>query len=157
LTKNEGQQRVINDTLIITIPCITEAPGIIQSQNPTTKCTLQTMPCLHRHVTWNNILGILPGPAVVPPVPILAAVQMYHPTPSGACSQIVTREAINALTASKLNKCHNIFAPGKLPDDPALMASIRPKHFACPMVHPITSKTILSCKKLMNDPAMTET
>ncbi len=30
------------------------------------------------------------------------------------------------------------------------------KHFASPMVHPITGKTISSFKKLMNDPATAE-
>jgi hypothetical protein len=86
IEENEAQQRVINDTPIITIPLITEAPGIIQSRNPTAKHTLRTMPHLHWGVTWNNTPGILPGHAVVPPAPILAAVQMYHPIPLGAHS-----------------------------------------------------------------------
>jgi hypothetical protein len=30
------------------------------------------------------------------------------------------------------------------------------KHFACPMVHPITGERILSYKRLMNDPATTQ-
>jgi hypothetical protein len=40
IDKNEAEQRVINDTPIITIPCITKAPGIIQSCKPTVKRTL---------------------------------------------------------------------------------------------------------------------
>jgi hypothetical protein len=151
---NESQQRVINDTPIITIPCITDAPGINQSHNLTAKHTLRTTPHLHRHVTWNNTLGILPGHAVVSPAPILAAVQTYYPR---VHSQIVIREAINALTANKLDKCHDIFTTRQSHEYLDSKASIRPKHFACPMVHPVTGQTILSYKKLIYDLVTAET
>jgi hypothetical protein len=43
----EEEQRVIDDTPILTIPWITEAPGIMQSCNPTAKQTLKNTPPLH--------------------------------------------------------------------------------------------------------------
>ncbi len=37
----EEEQRVINNTLILTIPRITDVPNIMQSQNPTVKRALK--------------------------------------------------------------------------------------------------------------------
>ncbi len=67
--QRKAEQRVIDETPIITIPHITDAPHIMQSQNPTTKCTLKTTPCLHQRVTRNNTPGILPATCVVEPIP----------------------------------------------------------------------------------------
>jgi hypothetical protein len=41
------EQRVIDNTPILTIPCITEAPAIMQSLNPMAKQTLKNTPRLH--------------------------------------------------------------------------------------------------------------
>ncbi len=60
------EQRVINDTPILTIPCITEAPGIMQSCNPMAKHMLKNTPCLHQRVTWNNTPGIMRVPPILP-------------------------------------------------------------------------------------------
>ncbi len=104
INAHEAQQRIIDDTPIITIPRITKAQGIMQSQNPMAKCTLKTTLLLHRHVTRNNTLGIVPIPPDVPTMPQLVVVQTYHPIPSGAHSHIVTQHAINALTESEIKK-----------------------------------------------------
>jgi hypothetical protein len=40
----EAEQRVIDDSPIITIPRITDAPPVMLTRNPTAKQTLQTMP-----------------------------------------------------------------------------------------------------------------
>jgi hypothetical protein len=55
------QQRVIDKTPILTIPRITNAPPIMQSQNPTTKRALKDTPRLHRQVMPNNTLGAVPA------------------------------------------------------------------------------------------------
>ncbi len=44
----KDEQRVINNTPIVTIPRITDAPKIMQSQNPTTKRALKKTARLHR-------------------------------------------------------------------------------------------------------------
>jgi hypothetical protein len=44
----EEEQRVIDNTPILTIPRITEAPAIMQSRNPMAKRTLKNTPRLHR-------------------------------------------------------------------------------------------------------------
>jgi hypothetical protein len=75
----------------------------------------------------------------------------------GACPHIVTPHAINALNKSKIKKCQVIFAPHILSKDVPSRAAIKPEHFACPMVHPITGETLSSYKKLMNNPATAET
>jgi hypothetical protein len=74
-----------------------------------------------------------------------------------ARSLIVTCHAINALMANELGSCHDIFTPHCLSITPTVTSPVRPEHFACPMVHPVTGETISSYKKLMNDPAMAET
>ncbi len=58
------EERVISDTPIITIPCITDLPTVLQTQNPTAKRALKEMKLLHCHVTRNNTLGIMPVPAI---------------------------------------------------------------------------------------------
>jgi hypothetical protein len=45
---HKKEQRVINDTPILTIPPITEAPVIMQSHNLTVKRMLKNTPCLHQ-------------------------------------------------------------------------------------------------------------
>jgi hypothetical protein len=53
----EQQQRVINKILILTVPVvthITDAPPILQSQNPTAKRAFRDTPRLHQCVTSRN-------------------------------------------------------------------------------------------------------
>ncbi len=65
IEQRKEEQRVIDESLIITIPCITDVPAIMQARNPTTKRTLKTTPCLHHQVTCNNTPGILPALCVI--------------------------------------------------------------------------------------------
>jgi hypothetical protein len=55
-----NQQRVLDNTPILTIPRITDAPAIMQSRNPTAKRRLKDNPRIHRRVTRNNTPGRLP-------------------------------------------------------------------------------------------------
>jgi hypothetical protein len=152
------EQRVIDNTPILTMQCITEAPAIMQSRNPMAKLSLKNTPCLHRQITRNNTLGIIPVPTLLPTVPPdTQLIATNHPLSLRARLHIVTRHAINALTANKLGLCHDIFTPHCLSVTPTVTLSIWPEHFACPMVHPVTGETISSYKKLMNDPVTAET
>jgi hypothetical protein len=72
----EEEQRVINYTPIITIPRLTGAPAIMESQNPTTKQALTNMPRIHWRVTQNNTPGIIPIKPISQVPVVLAA-----PTP----------------------------------------------------------------------------
>ncbi len=58
--ERENQQRVIDNTPILTIPRITDAPAIMQSRNPMAKWMLNNNPRIHRHVMRNNTPGGLP-------------------------------------------------------------------------------------------------
>ncbi len=124
-----------DDSLIITIPRITDAPGIIEARNLTAKRKLKETPRIHRCVARNNTPGIVASPFVPAP---------YVPIPSRAQQHIVMRHAINLLTTTLLR----------------LVVEREPphcEHFACPMVHLVTGKTISSYKKLMQDPATAKT
>jgi hypothetical protein len=63
------EQRVIDDSPIITIPKITDAPGIIEAQNPTAKRKLNETPCVHRRVRRNNTPGFVASPVAPAPCP----------------------------------------------------------------------------------------
>jgi hypothetical protein len=60
--RHEAEQRVIDDTPIIHILRHTNAPGILESHNPTAKRALKQTPCLNPRVTRNNTPGIMPAP-----------------------------------------------------------------------------------------------
>ncbi len=155
---HKEEQKVINNTPILTIPRITETLAIMQSCYPTAKGTLKNTPCLHQQTTRINTPGIIPVPTLLPTVPpATQPIATYHPLPSNACLHIVTHHAINALMATKFESCHNIFTPNCLSVTPMVTSSVQPEHFAYPMVHPVTGETISSYKGLMNDPATTKT
>ncbi len=63
---HKEEQRVINNTPILAIPCIMEALAIMQSRNPRTKQTLKNTPRLHQRITRNNTPGIIPVPMLFP-------------------------------------------------------------------------------------------
>jgi hypothetical protein len=162
ILRNEAEQRVIDDTPIIHIPCLTDAPGIMELYNPTDKRALKQTPCFHWQVTWNNTPGILPVPVLDGTSRQSTRVDMPQndtPLPSRAHWHRLTRHAINALMAIQRSKCNNIFTPITLLTECTFHpTSIHFKHITCPIVHPVTGTTIiLSYKKLMNDPATAET
>jgi hypothetical protein len=72
---------------------------------------------------------------------------MYTPIPSGA-----RQRAINILAIQEQVSMSTIHMPRKLMKDCATPMLIKFKHFASPMVHPVTGKTISSYKKLMHAP-----
>ncbi len=142
------EQRVIDHSLIITSPRITDALGIIEARNPTAKRKLKKTLHVHYWVTCNNTLGIVTSPVATAP---------YVPIPSEAKQRIVTQHAINLLMTNEHVVCNLVFTPTALL--PLVIKREPPhfEHFACPMVHPVTGKTILSYKQLMHNPATAET
>ncbi len=139
---------MVNNSPIISLPQITEAPGIMNLRNPTAKRTLKTTPRVHHRHTRNNTPGIV-APTVSPPP--------YVPIPSGAQRCMVTRHAINSLTETEQASCQRAFTPSRLLPPVVLDAPSHREHFCSPMVHPITGETISSYKKLMHDLATAET
>jgi hypothetical protein len=146
--RQEREQRVVDDAPIISIPQITESPGIMHSCNPTAKRMLKTTPRVHGRITRNNTPGIMAPPVSPPP---------YVPNPGGAQRQMVTRHAINALTEAERVSCQRVFTPTRLLPPVVIDEPSHLEHFCSPMVHPITGETISSYKKLMHDPATAET
>ncbi len=57
----EQGQLVIDDTPILTVPRISNAPPIMKARNPTAKWVLKNRPCLHRQHTRNNTPGAVPA------------------------------------------------------------------------------------------------
>jgi hypothetical protein len=135
-------------------------------RNLTAKWTLRTTPRLHRRVTRNNTLGILPVPNVITPMPTLTAtaprrMQPIAPTrigprrearaahsaiPGGAQQRIVTQHAINILTLREQASFSTIHTPRALMKHAKMRVNM--EHYANPMVHPVTGCTISSYKQL---------
>jgi hypothetical protein len=139
----EAEQRAIDEAPIITILRITNAPGIMKLRNPTNKRLLKTTPRTHRHVTRNNIPGVISAPI---------ALATYMLIPSGARKRIVTRHAINTLMCNECKRMNLVFPPTLLLPPVVEHAPSHIQHFALPMVHPVTSESISSYKKSMNNP-----
>ncbi len=74
--------------------------------------------------------------------------------PSVAQQRIVTRHAINILTIREKASFNAIHVPTKLMREASI--PIKFEHYANPMVHLVTGKTISSFKQLMNDLATAE-
>jgi hypothetical protein len=70
-------------------------------------------------------------------------------------SHIISQEAIHLLLVDALNNDTMPFIPMKLLPPPSPPMSV--KHYAMPVVHPITGETISSYKKLMKDQVTAET
>jgi hypothetical protein len=170
----EAEQRVTDDSPIITIPRITDAPLAMLTCNPTAKQTLQTTPRLHRHVTRNNTPGILPEPNVITPTTTPTATAPCRARPiaptriqpsresheahtviqGSAQQRIVTRHAINLLTLHEQVSFSTIHTPRTLMKHAKMRVNM--EHYANPMVHPNTGCTISNYKKLMHNPATAE-
>ena len=127
VTENERrdrEQRVIDDSPILSLPRITEAPGIMNSRNPTAKRMLKNTPRTHRRVTRNNTPGIVAPPVSPPP---------YVPVPSGAQRRIVTRHAIHSLTATVRESCQRAFTPSRLLTPVVIDEPSHLEHFCSPI------------------------
>jgi hypothetical protein len=88
ILQQEADQRVINDSPILTIKRTTNAPGIMESWNLTAKWALKTTPRTHQRLTRNNTPGIMP--AVIAPA-------TQTPIPTRARQRLVTQHILNAL------------------------------------------------------------
>ena len=180
LVEQERQQRVIDDTPIITMPRITNAQPIMQSRNPTAKRNLKQTPRIHRRHTRNNTPGALPpitrmvddNPHGFPPYNPPNVVHEHDPTDTilafsmiqprlapvqcNAQNYIVSTQAINALVMLEQCTPSTIFTPRSLESGRTFQPIHDLKHFANPMVHPVTGETISSYRKAMQDPAIAE-
>ena len=65
----EEKQRVINDTPILTIPRITNAPPIMQARTPTAKRALKNTPHIHQCKRRANALCGVPIIVHIHPIP----------------------------------------------------------------------------------------
>jgi hypothetical protein len=95
----EEEQRVIDESPIITIPRITDAPSIMTARNPTAKRALKNTPRLNRRVTRNNTPGMVPVEPFDQPPHIVPARRSRRLVPSLARQQLVAQNALNALTS----------------------------------------------------------
>ncbi len=166
----EQEQRVIDDTPILTIPCITNAPAIMQSRNPTAKRALKTTPRIHRRETRNNTPGPLPlitrgrrdrdnkaqghrwlpciRATLAPSTPFTTpSPTTFTPIPSGVRQRVVTQQAINVLTIQEKVSTDRVFTPTALMEFAVTHGPTKFEHYANPMVHPVTGETILSYYK----------
>jgi hypothetical protein len=113
----EEEQRVINDSPILTIQRISDTPAIMEARNPTTKRTLKNTLRLHCRTTRNNTPGIVPIEPLTPiagPVPSWRSTQLM---PSMARQRLITQHALNALTFSECANLMDAFTPRCLMDD----------------------------------------
>ncbi len=78
------------------------------------------------------------------------------PIPSGLRQRLVTQHAINALMCNKWEQMNLAFMPKVLLPSVVEDAPSHIKHFALPIFHPMTGKTISSYNQLMNDPMTAE-
>jgi hypothetical protein len=162
------QQRVNDAMPILTIPRITDAPAIMQSRNPTAKRQIKMTPLVHRRQTRNNTPGGVPLIERARPPPTIEddkVPQQPDTSPTkgissrtrsripAARSRLVSRQALNffALTAAFSSppghtpKVSDAFSP--------TLTHLNLEHYANPMVHPVTGKTISSYKKINARPS----
>ncbi len=158
----EDKQRVVDDTPIITIPRITDAPPIMQARNPTSKRALKTAPRIHKRATRNNTPGALPPINRVHPIPntdapcklptrhISTRNDTGNPTPpttaqsfpTRARHRIIMQQGINTLTIQEQVSMDTAFIPNAIRKHHVQQAAPTLEHYANPMVHPITGETI---------------
>ena len=163
-SEKEQQQRVIDNTPIITVPRITNAEPIMQSRNPTSKRVLKHTPRSHLRVTRHNKPGHVPpiNRVIDEPEHVKSRPQRlrkppvtYTPLPSRARSRIVTRQAINVLTMMEQASIDRMCIPRKLVHShPGSTCPTNLKHVMNPAVHPVTGETFTSYKKAMKDPVI---
>jgi hypothetical protein len=127
--QQEAEQMVIDKSPILTIQHKTNAPGIMELQNPMAKRVLKTTPPTHQQLTRNNTPGIMP--AVIAPA-------TYTPIPTRAKQRLVTQHALNALTCYKQNHINLAFTPTALLPLVVKNAPSHIEHLALPIMHPVT-------------------
>ncbi len=147
ILQKEAEQRVISESPILTIKHITNAPGIMESWNPTAKWALKTASRTHQCVTRNNTPGIMPT---------IVAPETYMPIPTQARQRLVMQYALNALNCYRQNHIKLAFTPTALLPSVVENAPSHIKHFTSSMVHPVTGEMIASNKKMMHDTATAE-
>ena len=127
-------------------------------------------------MTWNNTPGKLPEINRGHPIPNMDAPHniptrhistrkctgnptpptIRHSLPTRAWHQLVTQQAINALTIQEKVEIRASFIPTALQKHQIQQVAPNLEHYANPMVHLITGKTISSYKRLMKDPITAE-
>jgi hypothetical protein len=166
IVEEERKQRVIDDTPIITIKRITNAPPIMQARNPTAKRQLKNTPRVHRRQTRNNTPGAVPlitrieEHAINHTVyshdasdPILAASMTRPPPAKFTCiarHNLISANAIKALTTREQCTPNAAFRHKGMNQNPNTIP-INVNHYANPMVHPVTGAIVSSYKKAMHD------
>ena len=165
---------------------MSDTPPIMNAPNPTTKWALKTTKRIHRCLTRNNVPNtVSPITRTLPWCPLPPATkatpaqrsprlgkmaQCIHDTRlskripkvrffpiAGQLRNhnIISQQVINFLTDDVWNNSPQIYTPENLrPKEDATATNL--EHLGMPMVHPTTGETILSYKKLMNDPATME-
>jgi hypothetical protein len=164
----EEQQRVIDETPILTILRITDAPQIMQACNPISKRALKNTQQIHRQVTRNNTLRGIPVININNTIPEIDGLEMMpqqqrsprmmtqptilpttvHTIPSRAQKQIVTQQAINVLTIQEKVLMNTMCTPHVLVKYAVKQLVPNFEHYANPMVHPVTGETISSYNKI---------
>jgi hypothetical protein len=166
---------------------MSNALPIMNAPNPTTKWVLKLTKRVHRQLTRNNISRTVPpitrGPSQHPPPTATKATPVQRSpwlgktapcihdaslpqTISKVCfapiagrlrnHNIISQQALNFLS----NKVWNNSAPNHTPKNlwpKDTMTATNLEHLAMPMIHPMTGKTIMSYKKLMNNPVTMDT
>jgi hypothetical protein len=133
------QQRVIDDTPIITLWCITNAPAIMASHNPTAKRNIKTPPVTHLCVPLIKRMH-LPTIKEDNVSPVIATwTQSAIPM---ARSWLVSQQALNAITMAKTFCPLPANTPRVFQEESPPLPHINFEHYANAMVHPVTGKTI---------------
>ncbi len=172
LTRNRTAKRVLKTTKRLNrritrnnTPGIVLLPGVINSvppMNAPTARALQWIPQLPEGSFNCSILFMAqPAPRTrqrgaastqIQPDRQQTSTRTAIPSTTGQLN--ITRHAINILTLKEQASFNTIYITTKLMQHAKIPVHF--EHYANPMVHPVTGETILSYKKLMNDPATAE-
>ncbi len=151
------EQRVINDTPIITIHCTTDLPSIMQTMQPNHQTCLKAHksppPLRHPEQHTRHHAGPIHNTRAGHRHPNQTAMfpMNKHEAGDGANWLTMSTEGTYPARISSFCTVHtpcSLMKYSKMP--------INYEHYACPMVHPITGQSISSYKKLMHDPATAE-
>ncbi len=156
---------------------------IMQARNPTAKEILKNTPRLHRRVTQNNTprgLPLIKRTHLIPTSNTPGPPSQMDPTtprqqhlpgtqpnaalppttlwslPTKARQHIIMQQVINVLTIHEQATFYAIFTPCTLMQHAVIPCTHHFKHYANPMVHPVTGESIPSYKNLMCNPPTAE-